>query len=275
MKPDKSNKNFLLYHAECPDGFGAAWAFWKKYGNDITYIPVKHGKRVPKMPPGSQVTIVDFSYSRQAIEDLRKIHKKVVVIDHHKSAQYELEGLSDTIFNMDKSGAIMAWEYLFDDVPIPTLLRYIQDRDLWQWKLENSREINAFIDTVPSEFFEWEMLSNKLENNFSSVISAGKVVLKNIKLQVDEICSQARIIKFDGHEIPCANSVILQSEIGHQLLQLYPDRPFSVVWHVDDQNLVGISLRSRGDFDVSELARKYGGGGHKAAAGCKWDQIPM
>ena len=80
----------------------------------------------------------------------------LVVIDHHKSAVVELHDISNTIFDMKKSGAMLAWEFFHPGKEAPKFIQYIQDRDLWQWELPYSKEFSAAFDMIPWEFDEYE-----------------------------------------------------------------------------------------------------------------------
>src|SRR5688500_3788876 len=101
---------YVLYHGNCHDGFGAAWAARRKFGDAAVYQPVTHGYPPPTMPPGSEVLIVDFAYPRSTLLELDDQHQ-VQVLDHHKTAQTDLEGLGFCIFDLERSGAMLTWEY--------------------------------------------------------------------------------------------------------------------------------------------------------------------
>ena len=137
------SKIYTLYHNNCPDGFGSALAAYLKFGDKSEYIGVKHQQDPPEMEPGSEVYILDFSYPRQVMEELFQQHTQVITLDHHKTAQEALLGLRGALFDMNRSGAMISWEYFHPERPIPDLFRYIQDRDLWEWKLEGTGEIAA------------------------------------------------------------------------------------------------------------------------------------
>jgi uncharacterized protein len=255
---------YVLYHQECADGFGAAYAAWKKFSDQAEYVPVKYGEEPPEMPEGIDVYIVDFSYPRGVLEDMAHRQRSLVVLDHHKSAESELEGLDFARFDMEKSGAVMAWECFHPEVPVPDLLLYVEDRDLWRLALPDSRKINAAISSFAHEFITWD---NLRMSGVLNLVKEGEAILRAQALLVARSCRDARIVEIAGYEVPAVNATCHQSEIGHRLLKLYPERPFSASYRDDAEGVRVWSLRSRGDFDVSEVARSLGGGGHKAAAG--------
>jgi len=81
----------MLYHANCADGFGAAWAAWIKWGDAVDYRPVSYGQEPPTDLSGKHVLIGDFSYKRDALAVLAETTASLVILDHHKSAVDELQ----------------------------------------------------------------------------------------------------------------------------------------------------------------------------------------
>jgi oligoribonuclease NrnB/cAMP/cGMP phosphodiesterase (DHH superfamily) len=253
-------KTVILYHANCYDGFGAAWAAWKKFGDKARYQPVQYGETPVSLDGDHEIYILDFTYPRAFIEDLRSRNARVVIIDHHKSAMKNLAGLGDTVFDLEKSAAVLAWEYFFPGAEVPRLLLYVQDYDLWKFELPNSKEVCIAVNSHPMDFTVWDGLDP------DQLAKDGRPLLRLRKETVRMMCDEAKIVVFDGHEVPVVNASSYSSEVGEELLKRYPKAPFSVSFY-DRADMRHWSLRSRPDFDVSVLARKYGGGGHLQAAG--------
>lgn len=273
-----SNRRYVLYHADCHDGFASAYSFWKKYKENVTYYAVFHNTPLPSIEDGSEVYIVDFSYNKNILLDLKARVKSLVLIDHHKSAEQELKGLDFALFDMSKSGARLVYEYLNKgnngNSEIPKLFLYVEDNDLWLFKHPHSKAINAYIKSIPYDFNAWEKLENDLENNFELVHQSGETLLRQVDVYQTSILLNMQMIDFEGHHVPCVNTSILNSEAGNTMLKLVKDAPFSISWFINKDGKIKLSFRSRGDFDVSVLAKKFGGGGHKAAAGCSYAKIP-
>jgi oligoribonuclease NrnB/cAMP/cGMP phosphodiesterase (DHH superfamily) len=276
----------ILYHKDCLDGLGAAYAAYLYYRplvkrEQINLFPVQYGEHLPKIENNQYVVIVDFSYSREVLTELAQRSHQVIVLDHHKTAQEQLQDLvlpdhpmqavNHVIkFDMTKSGAVLAWEHFFPDQATPELLLYIQDRDLWQWKLPNSREISAALQTYPKTIGYFDWLVNQWTYRKNEIITNGELLLKNQQQIVESLAKRAEITKLWGHEyVPIINSCTLQSELGEQMIKDHPQAKFAAVYFHPTMKERVFSLRSRGDFDVSEIARRYGGGGHAAAAGFK------
>ncbi len=246
----------VLYHAECADGFGAAWAFWKRFP-DAQFTAVKHGCPPPAGLAGRRVVVVDFSYAREILERLASETDKLAVLDHHITAEKALNGLPYVHFDQTKSGAVLAWEHTHPS-PVPWLLQYIQDKDLWQWTLPGSREINAALASYPFEFEVWDGLEKeRLEQE-------GRALLRYEKELAGKLAAEAVFVSFNGETVPAVQSAVLTSQIGERLSD---GHPFCVIWHDRDGRRY-YSLRSReGKADVSAIATAHGGGGHKHAAG--------
>lgn len=253
---------YVLYHANCHDGFGAAWAAHKYFGEAATYIPVAHGSPPPQMLSGANVLMFDFSYDRDTMLDLNEKFD-LFVCDHHKTAEAALEGLSFASFDMDRSGAMLAWDYFFPGKTPPDLLTWIQDRDLWNWDYPESRAATAALVAYPLDFEVWD----KLMEDPSELLAAGKVALALGELQVAKLCDNAYIGSVGGHDVPVVNATSHWSDLGNRLCQDYPEHPFSASWYIRSDGSKKWSLRSIGEFDVSEIASQFGGGGHRNAAG--------
>ena len=268
-------KTHVLYHAHCADGFGAAYAAWLALGDaDVVYLPVSYGEALPEIADGSRVYILDFSYSREVLEQLAG-RTTLRVIDHHKTAAEALEGLDCATFDLSKSGAILTWEH-FQGTGLclgeaPALLRYVQDRDLWKWELPHSRAYSAALALHPKTFQEWFWLSGLA---VKAVAIEGAVVLRYQRQLVESIADRAVWRELNGHDVPMANTPVLISEVCEELLVRHPSARFAANYFrapakVDPTRSDFVySLRSRPDFDVSAIARQYdGGGGHAQAAG--------
>lgn len=252
-----------IYHANCIDGFTAAWCCWRRFGDSAEYVPAKHGDPPPDVT-GKDVIIVDFSYPRETLLEMHAVAKSLRVLDHHKTAEADLEGLHFCTFDMNLSGAGLAEaEFTQDKGP---LVAYVQDRDLWRFTLTQSREINAWIGSLEHDFQEWSRADVALYAAFDTCAAYGVALLRAVDRYCHEMAKQARRLTFAGHEdIPVVNAPYINTSelVGH----LAESAQFAVGWFQRGDSMYQYSLRSRGEFDVSELAKRFGGGGHRQAAG--------
>jgi len=260
---EPSSVDCVIYHANCTDGFGAAFSAWKLLGNRAEYHARAHGDKPPSVK-GKNVVILDFSFNNKTTKRLIKEANNLLVIDHHKSAMVELHDISNTIFDMSKSGATMAWEWFHPGKESPKFIQYITDRDLWKWELPYSKEFSAAFDMVPYEFEEFEKFED--DSVFDDAVKRGSFILAYSKTVVKKVCEKAVSRKYKEMDVLVVNSSHWMSEIG---AKLSPDCDFSLIWYYDhnDQH-TRVSLRSFHDhIDVSEIAKDFKGGGHRKAAG--------
>ena len=264
-------KEVVLYHAGCTDGMGAAYSFWKEFGDTMEYIPVSHNRPPPEGLDGKVVFIVDFSYKRDVILSLGEKCKELTIIDHHASAERDLSDLNsinskiEVHFDMTKSGAILAWEYVYGDRPPPGLLRYIQDRDLWAFKLHGTKEVIAGLRTLPEDFSIWDKYMD--QDGVNKLMEQGISLVRQIDQLVEQtIKISKRYIAFEGYEnVPLVNCpYMLASEVGNEISK---DHLFSLSYYDAEDKRVFSMRTANDDIDLSEIAVKYGGGGHKKACG--------
>lgn len=286
-------KPLVIYHADCTDGFGAAFAAWLKFGSDADYYAARYGDKDLPDWQGREVYILDFSFPRTLMDDAFQLAKHVVWLDHHKTA-FEMwigglfdgtEGrheqhdqVRDIVLDFDKSGALLAWEYFHPGAAIPKLIQHIDDRDRWQFKLEGSKELHAALQSYkPWNFEQWSNLHRSCEIAPGHFLTAGAAILRTQKQNIASMLKQARKCCIT-HDQPgrrtydgglALNAPIHQSEIGHELAN--QSGTYGLVWYMDADSRVKCSLRSNGDYDVSAIARAFSGGGHRNAAGFETD----
>lgn len=307
----------VIYHGPgCMDGAGAALAAWLKFGDGADYRPAQYGDQPPTDDDvrGRDVYVLDFSYPRAELERMHAVQRAasgtferagayenggtLVVIDHHKTAQTDLDGLSYCTFDMKKSGAVLAWER-FHATPVPELFAYIEDRDLWRWKLTQSKAVSAALASTGAAtdfrklapyFAHWHTLGSGY--SIRQLFDEGAAILRAEAQLVDRAVASAENVSISG--VPClaVSSPLLQSEIGEALALESARRSGSaigVVYYRDGKaGKWRVGLRSRDvrrttdavDLlvaeapDVSSIAKSFGGGGHRRAAGFECDQLP-
>ena len=263
----------VIYHAGCADGFGAAWTAWRSLGDQgVHYHPASYGDTPVHMAPGSRVYILDFSYPRETMLDLAAQHE-VTLLDHHETAMADIGDLPGCTFDTSTCGAVMAWRHFSEPGSgMPEILSYIEDRDLWRWELEDSREVSAALEATSQGFQEWE-------EKFGGTKVYGKITIRMMAVQGEgilrsnqhllaRITANTRYRSLGGYLVPVVNTPVLASEACERLLELHPEARFAAAWYESGRNRKW-SLRSRAPdgMDVSVIARELGGGGHPHAAG--------
>lgn len=299
-KPD-----IFIYHSPCDDGFGAAWAVWKRWGDSVELVPASYGKPPPDVS-GKHVLIGDFSFKRLVLDEMANAAKSIVILDHHKTAQDDLAPFAVEMcgsarlscgdipgmlrdlaelnrppvvasFDMAKSGACLIWEFCHLGKPLPQLIRFIEDRDLWLFENANTRGFSLWLRSHPYNLQTWDRIARQLEDpeNFDAIMLQAAAIEAFYDQKVGEVAAVARIARIDGHLVPVVNCIwALASDVAHQLLALYPDAPFAATYFDRSDGARSFSLRSEdARMDVSAVARRYGGGGHRNAAGFEVPQL--
>lgn len=268
-----SDKKLIIYHGGCPDGFTAAWACTRRFGrDDCELFPGYYGTDPPDVSD-RDVYIVDFSYPRQKLQEMYGNAKSIQVYDHHKTAQKDLEGLSFAYFDMERSGAGITWDLLHmgqdGHADRPWLIDYVEDRDLWRFALPNSRAVTDYIMAQPYDLDVWDHMYESM--SLDDAVNAGFAIRMKIDSYCQAMLSNAVIIEWEGKKFPIINAPqVMISDLLHVLCELdEPDdcSPMAMGWWQRRDGSYQFSLRSVGDLDVSAIAKRYGGGGHKNAAG--------
>lgn len=257
-------KKLCIYHGNCADGFTSAWVVKRALGEVVDF----HAGVYQDDPPdveGRDVVMVDFSYKRPVLEGIRERAASVLILDHHKTAEADLKDLPGvvSVFDMGRSGARITWDYYFPNEQPPTLLLHVEDRDLWRFALRKTREIQASVFAYPYEFKVWDYLMNA---DLDQLAVEGEAIERKHFKDIRELVGVVtRRMTIGGHNVPVANlPYTLTSDAGHLLAKgeafagCYWDTPAGRVF----------SLRSTDDgLDVAEIAKQYGGGGHRNASG--------
>jgi oligoribonuclease NrnB/cAMP/cGMP phosphodiesterase (DHH superfamily) len=279
--PKKDEVDLVFFHRNCADGFGAALCVYYFYKlcnlQQPTYAPVSYiqddNRTIAYLPDvtGRNIAILDFSFSANVMKKhiLPKC-KSLVLLDHHKSAQENLADIPNCKIDMDHSGAWLAWTHWFGGLAPPRLIEYLQDRDLWKFELPDSRffTLGLFIEK-PMDFDEWERILLRFEDYFKPLVDSGKSYKKYQDGIIEKRAKYAKTRLFCDKKAAVVNCSFFISEMGEELLRLHSDCELAIVWHWDDyREEYKLHLRSRSgsSCNVSELAQRFGGGGHEASA---------
>jgi oligoribonuclease NrnB/cAMP/cGMP phosphodiesterase (DHH superfamily) len=264
-----------FYHAGCPDGFGAAWAARKAWGEAARYVAHRHENAIDVDDyRGFEVAFVDIAPTNPELLALARVAEHVVVLDHHVTARDRyheepplvnaVEDLGhDIVYELGHSGAVLSWGYFCEGEP-PELLRYVEDQDLWNWALAGSREVNAAIGAYPYTFEVWDELAAR---PIAELVAEGSSIVRANRAEVERRARAAHPLVVDGRLVEAVNATTVRSAIGHELAER---KAFGVEWgcvYRLSADRVHATLYSIGDVDVGSVAARLGGGGHRNAAG--------
>jgi hypothetical protein len=305
----------VLYHADCIDGFGAAYAAWCHFGNRADYRPLHHGQPWEMTEiSGHDVFILDFSFPPDVLLAMAGMAHSVTQIDHHVSAYqawadklvadenarftFRHPDLPLTVtFDLQKSGARLAWEHFQPTRPTPLTLLHIEDQDMWHFALPGTRAFCRALRLQPFDFAIWhDIVSQTPETTaprYREMLGKGEAIEVFFQKEVLELASGSLRMPatLRGEPVDALQSLrhgqpiiragdltwhavrgiavnanaMFASELGNLLAE--QNGRFGLIWQLAGDGEVKVSLRSKGSDDVSTLAARYGGGGHRNAAG--------
>lgn len=284
---------YVFFHKNCMDGAGARYAAFCEFGDTAIYQEVQYGDPFPEYDyqKEDEIYILDFSFSREVLIEMSNVCK-LKVIDHHDTAMTALEGLDFAIFDMTKSGAVMAWQYFHPNVQVPYIFRLLQDYDLWNWELEETlnftSRFQSDVKRLEPEYFQQLMTSCEAyyarhyfpfsadENQllaqselFESYLELGGEAASAMKKEMDSLINKKKytIKNIDGKNVVVFNTTMYFSMLGHVACGI-ENVDYSMSYFVKECGGVVFSFRSKkGGHDVGKVASTYGGGGHKSASG--------
>src|SRR3989344_4392565 len=225
----------VFYHGGCRDGFMAAWAAWKKLGDKADYVPLiwtdLNPNQIPSLPE-KELYFLDYVPSEENLKRILKKSKAVVIIDHHISKEKLTKSVSGSVYDISHSGAVLAWKYFHSDQPVPQICLYVEDGDLWNWKIPNSGKVLNYLDLKSEpDFKTWDSMASDLENESKrkEYEEKGSVISNYVEKIVDIfIEDQAQLVNFEGYEVYAVNGPrYFRSEIGNKLYEKKP--PFGIV----------------------------------------------
>lgn len=273
--------DYVIYHHPCLDGISSALVVKKFMGEkEVIYKP-----RSIKSPPpndlyGKNVLICDYSYKKEDMLKILEQANKVLVIDHHKTAEKNLLEIDSRykIFDMSHSGAVLTWNYFYPKKDVPLFLQYIEDHDIWKKELPNTDAFHSYLRTLPLEFSSFE---HYLEDNYTVLDDIDKGIAYSqlnkfyVKDATKWVTPKFSRIGKKFYIIGYVNTSILKSEIGNEALKGYPKLDFTAPYSINDKtNSSSFSLRSTNKHvDVSKISDKLGGGGHRNASGVRLEYI--
>jgi len=267
-------KIVAIYHGDCNDGTTAGAVVLKKFPNaqvfPLSYSSTKEDIDLilNTLDSETEIYTVDCGIGLQEI--LSKGYK-VTTIDHHIGTKEEFENLAKTnpnftfIFDNNKSGASLSWAYFFPDEPVPELIKYVEDIDLWKLKYgDDSKDINNYISIFRNDPV---VVLGYLNGNLDEIKKFGNIISKYNNDEIKNLLELEPIkIKIGEYEVSAYNIENYRSEIGNILSKSLSK---TAVMFTIDGDKVKFSFRSQEDNIPSalDLASKLGGGGHKKSAG--------
>lgn len=263
----------ILYHFPCAanDGFAGAYAGWCKFGANAEYVPARPGTPPACDFEGRDVYLIDVSYATEHLDCIRAVASSLTILDHHKDAQAILKDYPGAIFDLEKSGATIAWTHFHPGVPVPRLLSHIQDRDLYLFHLADTHDVLALVDTLPYDFAAWDEIAQSNDHAWAEHVQTGRAIRRGKVHNAGLISKEAVEAIFLDTPARIVNApYCMVNEVADHLLAGYTG--IAVLWCVE-KSMLRISFRAnKRTINVQVLAAQLGGGGHDSAAAVR---IPL
>jgi len=256
----------VFYHADCTDGFTAAWVAWKKFGKTAEYIPYFYEDEPPQFK-GREIYMLDMTFPERVINRLMSDNLRVTAIDHHISSKTATLMTHSPLYALDHSGCVLTWKYFHPNKRIPQFLLTVEDVDLWRHNISYSKTLFPYLDLFDMDFKTWSNIIRDFEipTKRKRIIETGSLLFKYENKIIDyNINRGAKLVKFAGHMVYALNTTYSASNAGAKLAIM--QSPFGIIWKEFKDGMIGVSLRGDGGIDCSKIAEKYGGGGHKNSA---------
>jgi oligoribonuclease NrnB/cAMP/cGMP phosphodiesterase (DHH superfamily) len=281
-------ETICFYHANCLDGFGSAHIVRNYYGGQhVRCVPVNYGDDWEKhlmdwVPIADRIMFVDFCPPVEVLDILSDAKNgEVIVLDHHKTAKELMFSRAwpehmHIVYNEELSGVGVTWDYFHPHRPMPMLYAHIQDRDLWKFELDGTKEVCSALFSLDQ--------SHNLWNSFLYQGAVAKLKLDGLALQRQKTkdCEQLKTVAYArnlaGYPILTVNAPwMFASELGHilaastELHEQFHTIPDIACVYYRDGKAHHYSLRSikGAKLLAREVAERLLGGGHDHAAGAK------
>lgn len=300
----------VFYHGSCPDGTTSAWVAWKHFQGQAEFKPLFYGKPF-RLPEGLPRPIYMLDYALKSNKEMRVLEQiakpfKFTVIDHHdnKGVRAAIANLKNVVFVPGQSGARLSWKHFFPKEPVPPIVDYTEDRDLWNLKLFQTHEVNAWLSSYPlNDPLSWDTGPAKLLNQtytvpakedwradeqWRSIYAQGAAILRFQEACFARAIDQARLYDIplpEGGTARVKGANVSErsftSDVGGRLAK---GAPFGLTWYLRGDGAYSFGLRSReGGRNVAEIATYLSknipgglsGGGHPQAAGMEFERLPL
>ena len=287
---------YVLHHADSDGRFGA-YAAWKRFGAiflteelikaNVHFFEVQYGQKFPlpieELKKEDTVYIIDFSYDREILDAVYGIVGKLVVLDHHATAEKQLAGTPYGFFDKTKSGALIAWEYFHPSAPVPGVCAYVNDYDLWKKEFgDRGTILEAWLqhERIGQDWNKWNRLTwdsgyfiqamekgEILHEHNTSIVNSFVKNEENYVIGLLHELDNPAVLSDNSYTVYNGNS-ILRNEIAEALYTKY-DLDLTIQWRVRTDKIV-FSVRAPHPEKIAAhdfCAKFLNGGGNPKAGG--------
>jgi oligoribonuclease NrnB/cAMP/cGMP phosphodiesterase (DHH superfamily) len=270
-----------FYHSSDMDGKCSGAIVRQYYGPETEMIGIDYRDEFPfnDIQPYDKVVIVDFSLQKEGdFERLLAITDDVIWIDHHKSAIEKHAKISDRIEGVRMDGVAackLTWAYFYPIYLIPTVVELLADYDVWAFKYgEQTNQMQTGIRLYDTRV-ESDMWKIWLDPSYDpdKELDDGFIALQyRNNFAADLIKAYSFFAQFEGYRAVCCNAGSFSSQLFDSVTEEYD---IMICFIFDGRQWKVSVYTKKDDIDCSEIAKKYGGGGHRQAAGFQCKELPF
>jgi len=273
----------------CSDGLCAMWVATRYHKqNRSEFIQQYLNTHTTEIDVyNTSILFMDYSPTYDQLLVLLSRGNRVTIIDHHLTTVSHLSPLLNIdyekiyptlklIIDINKSAGELVWDYFYgNNYPCPLFIQYIGDRDLWLWRLPNSKNINKAFDIKDliqfkkfDKLYKKETSGDVVKNLYYNKLShMGSICLLAENRLLQKMAKGSILVKMDIYNVRVVSQYVLINELGSYLCES-SDCDFALIWKYNPiKDTIYVSLRGTDKSpDLSKIAEKFGGGGHRNAS---------
>lgn len=270
----------LGYHRSCPDGALAAALLSERLrseGSRFDLLPLEAGRApAKKRARGRDVVLIDLCPGATALASLIEIAASVFVLDHHVASEPVAAAYPKHVFLADgRCGALLCWQMLHGDADVPEFVRIVNAVDHYRMDDPDIAALSVLIRDARTPRSALA-LAARFTREREVVLGEARQAARNWRQRVAEYAKAAtpgwlQDVRVRTVEL-AARDGALASDVGNAIAAVHGGVAL-VYRRAGDK--VRHSLRSRPGHGpaVHELAARFGGGGHRHAAGMISDDL--
>ena len=274
-----------IYHIADHDGKGSG-AVVKSVFPEIELLGLNHDMEIPYdlIEKHEKVVVCDFALP---VEYMFKLSETIdfTWIDHHASVidkyEEELAKGRNPIKGLRRVGQAaieLCWEYFYPNRDVPLGITLLAKNDLFDLSDPRVRPfefaMQSFGVNTPSDEIWTELFENRLD--IEEMIQDGQRILGWINVRNYRLVrSMAFESEIDGYKCICANMPQGYSSF-YDSVENRDSYDVMINFYMNKNQKWNLSFySSKKNVDVSKIAEKFGGGGHRGAAGASsLDELP-
>lgn len=271
--PNSTDSTVVCFYHDDADGRCSAAIIRRALGEDVICIPMDYGDKVPwdLVKQAEGVVVVDFSFP---LADMERIASEAVLIwiDHHITAIDSLDSLEDLpgIRSLEHAACVLTWRHYFPQDPVPMAVVYVGDRDIWKHEYPETRSFGEGLyheNTLPENDELWGPLLENDRDFLHELIDRGQILYDARMIRGERALKRRGIeVEFEGHRTLILNNVGT-GDLGEMIRKKGYAIGYCYYEAMQNGEITTFVTLYSDTVDVSKIAKKFDGGGHKAAAG--------